>query len=422
MIRIKKGAPCLAGAALVCLAGVVPAASAEDPASEVGRSMHLVDAPPRVDLPEGGVIIPMPDYGNRPVVELTINGHGPHRFILDTGAGGSVVDAGLAEELELPEVGRELTGSPVGEEPLEVSRVAMGTVALDAIVIHDLKAAAMDLSSYFRDPDGPQGVLSATVFSGMLLSIDYPGRTIAIRPGELGPADGARIFQYEESDRLPTVTLSVAGTKVRVHLDTGSPGQISLPGRYMRTLPLKSEPVLRGKARLVDAEIELYAAPLDGTVSLGEYTFEGPEIVFADRFPAGNLGHGVLREFAVTMDFRNRRVKLDRAAGPAVVMSSPRALAPGPARMMRKAPGGSQRKRYGIAFEAMGTTPLEVRGVDPGSPAAKAGLKAGDRIVMMNGRPVADLDSDQRASLFRASPLTLVVERDGEEVRIEMSL
>ena len=57
---------------------------------------------------------------------------------------------------------------------------------------------------------------------------------------------------------------------------------------------------------------------------------------------------------------------------------------------------------------------------DPPTPAAAAGLAAGDRIVSFNGTPITDYD--QLTTLIRANldhPATLVVERDGQQVTLD---
>jgi Retroviral aspartyl protease len=53
-----------------------------------------VPAPAGIEVPKDGVTIPMQDMGGRPVVEIKINGKGPYRFILDTGAVTTVVSDG----------------------------------------------------------------------------------------------------------------------------------------------------------------------------------------------------------------------------------------------------------------------------------------------------------------------------------------
>ncbi len=66
---------------------------------------------------------------------------------------------------------------------------------------------------------------------------------------------------------------------------------------------------------------------------------------------------------------------------------------------------------------------LKIGGVAPNSPAATAGLLAGDQITAINGRDTATLAS-LRSALFQLKPgddATVTVERDGEEVELDVS-
>jgi regulator of sigma E protease len=66
-----------------------------------------------------------------------------------------------------------------------------------------------------------------------------------------------------------------------------------------------------------------------------------------------------------------------------------------------------------------GAVPIVVRVVEPNTPAAEAGLQAGDRIVAVNGEPVKS--AEQVTQLIRdhkGQPITLRVERNGRPVDI----
>src|SRR5260370_1090191 len=68
-------------------------------------AQHLpADAPSaqKTELPAGGSSVPMGDLGGRPIVDVNINGKGPYRFILDTGASMTVISDDLKDELALP--------------------------------------------------------------------------------------------------------------------------------------------------------------------------------------------------------------------------------------------------------------------------------------------------------------------------------
>ena len=64
-------------------------------------------------------------------------------------------------------------------------------------------------------------------------------------------------------------------------------------------------------------------------------------------------------------------------------------------------------------------TPPEIGGVLPDSAAERAGLKAGDRIVSINDQPIERVEALPRIiQLNLDSPLTLVVRRDGKDLRL----
>ncbi len=63
-----------------------------------------------------------------------------------------------------------------------------------------------------------------------------------------------------------------------------------------------------------------------------------------------------------------------------------------------------------------------LQGVSPGSPAEKAGLKAGDRIVAINGKRVQNIEQMMSlyAELEPGKPAQLTILRDGKEITVEI--
>lgn len=250
----------------------------------------------------------MLDIGGRPMVDVAINGKGPYPFILDTGADFTAIDETLAAELNLP------SATPVDSE----QTVRIVDFAVGDFVVHDFKAGRMpSLVRAIAGERPPRGVLSAAAFPGWLVVFDYPGRRVTIAPGALASADNHRIFEYGADEELPVIPVNVGGHEYRIHLDSGSPGGIMLPMKYIEELPLAAAPVNVGTARTVAGSFPVQSATLNGTISIGEYTLEGKEVRFSDLRPGpkpgiGNVGGRVLRDFVVTFDARNRRLKLEK--------------------------------------------------------------------------------------------------------------
>jgi hypothetical protein len=171
-------------------------------------------APPpaeKVEVPEGGVEVPMGDFGGRPVVDVTIAGKGPYRFLVDTGASDTVIDESIQQELGLSAVAGVAMHGGGGLAKIDV--LSVGGASLKGVSV-----GIEPLSRMFRAADAPRGVLSAAAFPGCLLILDYPGKRMRIRKGELPAADARRVVEYTAEQILPNVPVRVNGTEFRVHI------------------------------------------------------------------------------------------------------------------------------------------------------------------------------------------------------------
>jgi hypothetical protein len=252
------------------------------------------------------ISVPMLDAGGRPVVEVSINGSGPYRFILDTGASTTVIADDLIAELKLPSI----NGTP-DQGPVRIDKLG-----LDALTISNATAIRggpmlAGLSSMAR------GVLSAESFPGALISFDFVNKRITLRKGALPAADGRRVFEYGDDDPLPRVPVRIDGTELHLHIDTGAPTTMSLPLARAKTLGLEDKLVERGRARVVTGVFPVYEAPFAGKVEIGEFVVPLSAISFSDLRPGpaeppGLIGVKFMQAFVVTIDARNRRVRFDK--------------------------------------------------------------------------------------------------------------
>lgn len=263
-------------------------------ASGCAAAHHAVSVPPQ------GATVPMLDFGGRPVVEVTINGKGPYRLILDTGAAATVLDTSLAQEVGLAGTSAEIDELRIG--PITLAR-------LDVYVA--------PISRIMRGDDVPRGVLSASIFPGHLVTFDYPARKLSVQRGALPQAESRTVFSYKGDD-LPAVSVKVAGKEISVHLDTGAPYALALPTRYMKELPLAGEPVQKGTARTHAGAVPIFEATVVGDVTLGDFKLDSRTLRFTDvvpdphATPRGQVGAEALRDFILTLDATNQRLQLER--------------------------------------------------------------------------------------------------------------
>jgi hypothetical protein len=263
-------------------------------------------APEKIEVPEAGVTMPMLDLGGRPMVDVMLNGKGPYPFILDTGASIIAVNEDLQSELGLP---------PAANAPPGVARVEK--MSLGGAVLYGVVVMPGPRMRGLSGENPPRGILGAAFFPGYLLSLDYPRKKVTIRRGALPPADNRRVFQYAVADILPRVPVRIAGHEYRPHVDSGSPGGVTLPVNTSGDLPLTEKPVEVGRARTPGGEFPVLASEVTVPIELGEWKLETRQIEFSDvrpgsEPPVGNLGFRVLRNFVIALDAKNRRVEFVR--------------------------------------------------------------------------------------------------------------
>ena len=269
------------------------------PLAGLAQNPVLQPSPKSVAVPADGESVPMLDYGGRPLVEVMINGKGPYRFILDTGASVNVIDTSVATELGL-------------EDRPTIEEFKLGRVS-----VRNVSAFTNPISKMFGSDDAPRGVLSASSFPGALVHFDYPAKQIRVVKGAIAEPDGKTVFDYDPND-LPSLPVNVAGHNIIVHLDTGAPYALALPTKYMKQLPLTAEPVEKGKAKTHSGALPIFLAPLKGDVMIGEFALPIHDLRFTDVVPfaavepRGQVGNETLREFVVTLDSMHHRVRLEK--------------------------------------------------------------------------------------------------------------
>jgi len=343
-------------------------------------------------------VVPMEFDAGRPMLELRLNGKGPFRFLFDTGSGaGLIVDDDLAVELGLKSTGTRRIGDPNSPAAIEAKVATVARVALGGLTLRNVESIFWKRESLGM-PGSPRGVVGLGLFGSRVVTLDYPGAKFIVEPGGLPEVDGRTVLKASFSDGIPSIPIDVAGVAYDAHLDSGSTGFLGLPLAAAKELPLEAPPVKVGRARTASGDYSVSEARLQGYVRMGEILLEGPKLRFVD-LPNANIGSDLLRTMVVSVDSKNARVRL---------VASGKPIEP------------SDRPRLGIMIQGPKDGRLPIDRVVPGSAAESAGLRAGDEIVRLNDRAVADMTAFQVSQSLAARPLVIAFMRDGaaEEITI----
>ncbi|MGE0740667.1 MAG: retropepsin-like aspartic protease [Hyphomonadaceae bacterium] len=163
------------------------------------------------------------DRNGRVVAPVMVNGRGPFRFIVDTGANRSVVSTDLAAHLGLQQEGTGEVHSVHGVSvaPLvQVDSLRYGELSLGASALPMLQGAVLA---------GEQGLLGVDGMRGRRLRMDFERNCI-----EIVPSAGARRLRGWANVRgelrfghLVVVRGSINGVRVNLLVDTGSDSSLA---------------------------------------------------------------------------------------------------------------------------------------------------------------------------------------------------
>lgn len=271
-------------------------------------------------------IAPMQFRGLMPVIEVKINGQGPFAFTIDTGAGMQAdIDTSVATQLKLVSNGKVITGDPSGQNDRVVETARIDTIAFGGAEFRNVTAVIRP-QRITRDYPNVDGILGFALFTDYLLTLDYPAMQVRLARGALPVANGADILSFEIENRRPVIEVAIGKIRVRAHVDSGNfVAGFILPEAVVEQLQLLSQPITAGGARSVSNEIELKQAQLRATIHIGRFDYPQATITFP-ALRDTNVGFKVLREFALTFDQKNRRMKLERTLATGALDDTPRRL------------------------------------------------------------------------------------------------
>jgi predicted aspartyl protease len=266
-----------------------------------------------------------PDAQNRLTVDVQLNGKGPFRFIVDTGADRSVIADDVAQALGLKysdDVIVQGIARALPAQSVQLDSLHIGRVTIDSLPMPVLPRAWL----------GADGYLGLDVIDRQSVTFDFVNHRLSIDPSDqetrvLQTADGALVRTNGSDGRLTAVNCSVDGAKSYAFVDSGA--EISIGnsklfevlqrdhgGKYLNDEVVQLLGVTGGAAQGRMTFVE--------RIKLGSVSFMNSVLVISDLQvfdiwgladkPAMFLGMNFLRQTsAVTIDYGRKEYRFKLA-------------------------------------------------------------------------------------------------------------
>jgi hypothetical protein len=359
-------------------------------------SLATVRAPAADPAPD---VVPFTFVDGHIFVDAQVDGHGPYRFAVDTGAGNAVA-TDVADALGL-KTGPPFDVDGTGEHTVRARATHIALLRLGATDLTDQPAIVIPFDE-LRNVEGVPGfagLIGHQLFERYVVRIDYAGETLSlIQPAAYAPSGGV-VVPFTLAGDTPLVEGDVDGMKGRFTIDTGDRGALSLTAPFVKAHALieRYAPRTEGVSGWgIGGPVRAYIVR-PKQLRIGSIVITGPVTrltearhgFFTSDSIAGNIGNGILERYVVTFDFTRRRMVLE--PNPGVAES--------------------------FVYDRSGTWlvqngPLDtVFDVVAGGPADAAGLVAGDAIERIDGRAVDELTLGAVREILRGPPGTRVVLR-----------
>ncbi|MDQ0248007.1 putative aspartyl protease [Sphingomonas kyeonggiensis] len=262
--------------------------------------------------PDSAVLsVPFEIVDGRIYVRVQVNGQGPFRFAVDTGASGmGRADASLVATLRLPVTGAATTSDAMASARVDTVRLA--SVELGGLVRRDLEVMTRDYSGRMAPEAAFAGILGRAFFADGLLVLDYPRRRLTftrgpgLRRGEPG------VLGYTRAFRVPVTIDAVAAEG---NLDTGANVAFVLPQPLFDRLG-GGTIAAAGEGTLTNTTVKTGSATLHGPFRIGVATLSDVTVRVSDKYPELLVGAHALQHFTLLIDQRASSVALCPAKAP----------------------------------------------------------------------------------------------------------
>lgn len=280
-------------------------------------TVQSADADDDADPRDGETIGAQTDRESRLTVPVHIEGHGPFRFMIDTGAQRTVLSTALAQQIGLK-------GGPMMRVVGIVQEARVPSARIESLDLGSLSVARMQVPLLDRTNMGADGIIGTDTLQDQHVLLDFARRQI--RLGDADASFGSNGYEIvvrarRRSGQLIMTNARIDGINVAVVIDTGAETSIgnralqaAMGRRGQHFTPVLVESVT-GHSVLAEVGSARELTVRDAIISNPAIAFTDTpafaELGLADK-PALFLGMREMRVFRrVAIDFARKRVLFD---------------------------------------------------------------------------------------------------------------
>lgn len=359
--------------------------------------------------------IPFELYMNLIFLQVRVNNSKTLWFNLDTGLQTTIFDSKQAEELGLKLEDKSSVNVPGGA--IELAFASGVSFNLPGVELSNQRVRTLPLSVFTPVLGRPiHGTIGHDLFNRFVVEIDYAARVINLYE----PTD----YQYSGKGEIVPVTIEKnepflqakiiqprrAPIEAKLKIDTGSVNELGLNGSFVQAVKLVSptQKIVPQPGVALGGLTENYVARV-GDLQIGRLLIKNPVAGYSKDLTrggdAGTIGGEIFRRFKIIFDYSRERIILEKNRH----FNDP----------YKYDASGLFLTAEGANFET-----LKVLRATENTPATEAGLRDGDVIATIDGKPTGKFSLEKIRQMFTQNgrAFRLTVRRDGNTIRTKIKL
>jgi predicted aspartyl protease len=357
----------------------------------------------------------MDDNGNR-LLKVRVNNSPPLNFTIDTGSNVfAILTNRQAKSLGFTPHNDYKVGIAGNVGEIKAATIPAANLTLPGVEALNQPIEVIVSEESVDNESQIDGVLGLEFLKKFIVEIDYEAQTISLFAPEK--------YQYKGTGEAIPIKIKDGSPMVRLKMTTTRGKRIEdnfeVDNGMGATLVFKT-PAVKKYGLL--AEMQTIQAPIDieaggeyrrrfgrlKSLQLGRFVIENPTVSLSENVEGegGTLGEEILRRFKVIFDFSHQRMILEPNSH-------------------FKEPYEEDMSGISVTPEQIdGTKLFRIRQVVANTPAAEAGLKAGDLITAIDGRPTADFTESniERMLTLDGREFALTIKRGDKVLQARLKL